>query len=258
VRKVIAGLAALAAAGATLVAAPSGAEAATTWKAHDKNCETVIGTGGAEAGSVCAEVQKRVTDSGAVTGYRGRLSVLPASGQSITPTNYTWMSLNRDYCSGGCTAKTTAWTSAWSTVSTFEETYIARGTLTGDYVFHVGASWSQWFKMASRCVTYVAGEVCVNYYERDYRTIHEERGQLIVKPAPGQWIEPRWVRVGHVFDGKTSSETKDLCDPSCTRRGTNWSSSVVLSPVSGFDEGFASASWALPSGAVKSMRVAYP
>ena len=107
-------------------------------------------------------------------------------------------------------------------------------------------------------MTYTAGEVCVNRYDRGYRTVYEERGQLLVKPASGQWIEPRWVRAGHVVNGKSSSKTKDLCDPSCTRRRTNWSSSVVLSPVPGFDEGVASASWALPSGAVRSMRVALP
>ncbi|WP_020385410.1 hypothetical protein [Kribbella catacumbae] len=103
---------------------------------------------------------------------------------------------------------------------------------------------------------YSAGEVCVNRYDRGYRKFFDERGQLVVKPAAGQWIEPQWVRVGHVEKGKSSSKTKDLCDPSCTKRSTNWSSSVV-SYVTGYDEGFASASWALPSGAVKSMRVSF-
>ena len=256
-RKIIAALVTLAAAGVTLVATPSDAEAATTWKAHDKNCKTVIAAGEVLAGSVCAEVQKRVTDSGSVTGYRARLSVTPASGQSITPTHYTWSSTNTDFCSGGCTPKTTAWTSPWSAVETYAGTYVARGTLGGDYVFDVGASWSGWTKVAGRCVAYSAGEVCVNRHERGYRTVIQERGQIQVKPDSGQWIEPRWVRVGNVYNGTSTYKTTDLCDPSCTRRTTSWSGTVT-GVVGGFDELFASASWALPSGAVKSMRVAYP
>ncbi|TCC10971.1 hypothetical protein [Kribbella soli] len=253
-RKVIAALAALAIAGATLVAVSAGAEAATTWQAHDKNCKTLKTSEGVEIGSVCAEVQKRVTDTGSITGYRGRASVAPVAGQSITPDHYVWNSQITEYCSGGvCAPKTTAWTSSWSPVLTSESPYVTWGDY-GD----VGASWSQWFKQAGRCVTYVAGEVCVNRYERAYRTYHEERGQLIVKPASGQWIEPRWVRVGHVINGESTSQTTNLCDPSCTRTSTNLSRSVVRSFDSGYDEGFASASWALPSGAVKSMRVAYP
>jgi hypothetical protein len=252
VRKIIAALVTLAAAGVTLVATPSNAEAATTWKAHDKNCQTVI------AGSACAEVQKRVTDSGSVTGYRGRLTVTPASGQSITPTTYSWSMYGvlKDLCSGGCTAKTTAWASAWSPVETTAGAYVARATTTGESLW-LGASWSKWTKVAGRCVTYSAGEVCVNRHERSYRMNGHERGQIVVKPASGQWIEPRWVRVGRVHDGTGNSQTADLCDPSCTRRTTNWSG-TTMRVGSGADEYFASASWALPSGEVKSMRVSYP
>lgn len=251
-RKIIAALVTLAAAGVTLVATPSNAEAATTWKAHDKNCQTVI------AGSACAEVQKRVTDSGSVTGYRGRLTVTPTSGQSITPTTYSWSMYGvlKDLCSGGCTAKTTAWTSAWSPVETTAGAYVARATMTGNYLM-IGASWSKWNKVAGRCVTYSAGEVCVNRHERSYRINGHERGQIQVKPASGQWIEPRWVRVGWVNDGTGNSQTKDLCEPSCTRRSTNWSG-TTMRVGSGADELFASASWALPSGEVKTMRVSYP
>ncbi|WP_020385409.1 hypothetical protein [Kribbella catacumbae] len=78
-----------------------------------------------EAGSVCAETQKRVTASGAVTGYRGRVSVAPAPGQSITPDRYVWNSNITYYCSGGCAPKTTAWTSTWSPVLTSYSTYVA-------------------------------------------------------------------------------------------------------------------------------------
>ena len=92
-------------------------------------------------------------------------------------------------------------------------------------------------QVAGRCLTYVAGKVCVNRLERGYRTEMQERGQLLVNPASGQWIEPRWVRVGRVIDGKTTSKTVDLCDPSCTRRTEYKSSSVYNSPISGYDEG---------------------
>ncbi|MEU0698806.1 hypothetical protein ABZ349_33260 [Streptomyces niveus] len=251
-RRITAALATLAAAGATIVATPSGAEAATTWWTHDKNCETKA------VGSACAEVQKRVTDSGAVTGYRGRLTVTPVSGGSITPTTYSWSSggVLKDLCTGGCTPKTTAWASSWSPVQTTAGAYVARGTMTDDYLM-IGVSWSAWTKVAGRCVTYSAGEVCVNRHERSYRNIGHERGQIQVKPKSGQWIEPRWVRVGHVVNGASNSQTTDLCDPSCTRRTSNWSGTTMRTR-SGFDEGFAYASWALPSGAIKSMRVAYP
>lgn len=84
-----------------------------------------------EAGSVCAEVQKRVTASGSVTGYRGRLSVAPAPGQSITPSHYIWSSKKTHYCSGGCTPKTTTWTSSWSPVLTSESTYVAWSSIGG-------------------------------------------------------------------------------------------------------------------------------
>lgn len=137
------------------------------------------------------------------------------------------------------------------------EAYVAWSPREG-VLFDVGAGWSVWHKFAGRCVEYSAGEVCVNEYERGYRKGYQENGQLVVKPVAGQWIEPRWVRVGRVADGKTVSTTKDLCDPSCTKRRTNFSSSIVAPVTGGSDERFASASWVLPSGAVKSMRVADP
>ena len=257
--KIIAAVTAVAAAAATIVATAGGADAATTWQAHDKNCRTAWATAEVEAGEVCAEVQKRVTDSGSVTGYRGRLIVTPNAGQSITPDHYVWQSHITKYCSTTCAPKTTAWTSSWSAVETSETTYVGWGT-SGElgYGFDVGASRSAWTKVVGKCVTYTAGKVCVNRLERGYRTEMQERGQLLVNPASGQWIEPRWVRVGRVIDGKTTSKTVDLCDPSCTRRTEYKSSSVYNSPISGYDEGFAYASWALPSGVIKSLRVAYP
>lgn len=253
-RKVLAALAALAVAGATLVAVAAGAEAATTWQAHDKNCKTLKTSEGAELGSVCAEVQKRVTDTGSITGYRGRTSVAPVAGQSITPDHYNWNSQNVEFCSTGeCEPKTAAWTSSWSPTLTSESTYVTWGDY-GD----VGASWSSWTKLATRCLTYVAGKVCVNRYERGYRTYYQERGQLIINPAAGQTIEPRWVRVGHVINGTSTSQTTTFCTPTCPRPTTSWSRSVSRDFDTGYDEGFASASWTLPSGATKSLRVAYP
>ncbi|MFH9748273.1 hypothetical protein ACH4MN_28025 [Streptomyces anulatus] len=70
---------------------------------------------------------------------------------------------------------------------------------------------------------------------------------------------PRAVRVGGVNDGTTTSESLDLCDPSCTRRSANWSATVhrnLVGPGSEF-EGFASASFALPSGTVKAFKAPY-
>ena len=53
-------------------------------------------------------MQKRVTDTGAITGYRGRASVAPVAGQSITPDHYVWNSQITECCSGGeCAPKTT-------------------------------------------------------------------------------------------------------------------------------------------------------
>jgi len=229
------------------------AEAAAVWKAHDKNCEDVPGPAGL-LGTVCVQVQKRVTDAGAVTGYRGRVSLAPEPGQALTPDHYVWNSEIIKYCASACTPKTSAWTSSWSPVLTSLSTYVAWSPKEGSN-WDVGAGWSEWFKQAGRCVQYSAGEVCVNRYQRGYHKHHQERGQLVVKPVAGQWIEPRWVRVGRPVNGENLATTKDLCAPVCTKRSTNYSSSVVTR-ISGHGEDFASASWMLPSGAVKSMRVA--
>ncbi|MEV7904626.1 hypothetical protein [Streptomyces anulatus] len=249
-----------AAVGATLVA-PSAAVAADTWSTHDKNCKTVIDIGAQPVGSVCAEVQKRVTGTGAVNGYRARTTVNPTEGNWLKPSTYVWSTSGGvvEVCGGGCPQQTTAWSSPWSSVKTVPGSYTVRGESSGGG-FDVAASWSNWFQLAEKCATYAgAGEVCVRRHERSHRGVPQERGQIAVHPAKGKWIEPRTVRVGAVNDGTTTSRSLDLCDPSCTRRSANWSATVhrdLVGPSSGF-EGFASASFALPSGTVKTLKASY-
>ncbi|MFD3619431.1 hypothetical protein ACFWWT_30150 [Streptomyces sp. NPDC058676] len=243
--------------GGGLVGAPA-AQAAASWQAHDKNCKNVIGANAQSAGSVCAEVQKRVTDTGAVNGYRARVAVTPTTGHWLRPTTYVWSSDGAvsQVCSGGCAQQTSAWTSAWSAVKTTAGTYYVRGEISGGYVFDVAASWSSWAKVAEKCATYAAGKVCVHRHERGYRDTFQERAKLTVTPAAGKWIEPRWVRVGTVMDGTDTHKTRALCDPSCTRRTTGWSTTVsrTMPGLAGSFELYASARVALPSGDVKTIK----
>ncbi|MFE6984121.1 hypothetical protein [Streptomyces griseus] len=246
--------------GTTLVA-PSAAVAANTWQAHDKNCKTINDINAQPVGSVCAEVQKRVTASGAVNGYRGRVTVNPTEGNWLKPDTYLWSTSGGlgEVCAGGCPQHTTAWSSSWTPVKTVPGTYTVRGESNGGN-FDVSASWSNWFQLAEKCATYAgAGEVCVRRHERSHRGVMQERGQIAVHPATGKWIEPRTVRVGTVNDGTTTATSRDLCDPSCTRRDANWSATVsrnLVGPSSTF-EGFAAASFALPSGTVKTLKASY-
>lgn len=243
--------AAVAVVGGALAAAPA-AQAASTWKTHDKSCRT--GT----AGSACAEVQKRVTDAGAVNGYRARVTITPAEGQWMKATTHTWSSdgATHPVCAGGCPQQTSAWTSAWTPVKTTAGTYVARGETAGGFTFDAAASWSDWTRVAEKCTTHSAGKYCVYRHERGYRDVMEERGKLTVTPAAGKWIEPRQVRVGTVSDGTHTYETSDLCDPSCTRRTTSWSATVTRNiPGIGLDyDLYASAKVALPSGEVKTIK----
>ncbi|WP_434441901.1 hypothetical protein [Lentzea sp. E54] len=240
-----------------IVIAPA-AQAATTWQAFDKNCKTVIGFGGATAGSACAEVQKRVTDTGSITGYRARLTVAPAEGHSLKPTTHTWSSdgATNPICSGGCAPQTSAWTSAWTPVKTTAGSYIARGEISGGYVFDVAASWSEWTRIAGKCATYTAGKICAYRHERAYRDTYQERGKLTVTPSAGNWLEPRWVRVGIVSDGTDTHKTRDLCATSCTRRTAYWSTTVsrTVPGIGGTYQLYASAQVALPNGDVKTIK----
>ena len=93
------------------------AEAAAVWKAHDKNCEDVPGPAGL-LGTVCVQVQKRVTDAGRLPAIAGGVSLAPEPGQALTPDHYVWNSEIIKYCASACTAKTSAWTSSWSPVLT--------------------------------------------------------------------------------------------------------------------------------------------
>ncbi len=230
------------------------AQAAATWQAFDKNCRDVT-SGSGNAGSVCAEVQKRVTDTGSINGYRARLTVAPAAGHSLKPTTHTWGSDGATYqiCSGGCAPQTSDWTSAWTPVKTTASSYVARGEISGGYIFDVAASWSAWNQIAKKCATYAAGKLCVYRHERAYRDTYQERAKLTVTPSAGNWVEPRWVRVGIVSDGVDSHKTRDLCDPSCTRRTASWSATVsrTIGNIGSTYELYASAQVALPSGDVK-------
>ncbi|NEB40176.1 hypothetical protein [Streptomyces sp. SID14515] len=245
--------------GTTLVA-PSAAVAANTWQSHDKNCTTIT-IEDQSIGSVCAEVQKRVTSAGAVNGYRARTTVSPTAGNWFKPDVYVWTTDGSlgELCPGGCAQQTSDWTSPWSSVKTVPGSYRVRGEHNrGSY--DVSASWSNWSQLAEKCATYAgAGEVCVRRHERSHRGVLQERGQIAVHPATGKWIEPRTVRVGTVNDGTTTATGRDLCDPSCTRRSANWSATVsgnLVGPSSTF-EGFAAASFALPSGTVKTLKASY-
>ncbi|MGW4754178.1 hypothetical protein [Streptomyces chartreusis] len=243
--------------GGGLVAAPA-AQAAATWQAHDKNCKTFTDINAQTLGSVCAEVQKRVTDTGSVNGYRARVTATPAAGHWMKPTTYVWSSDGAvsQVCSGGCAQRTSAWTSAWSPVKTTAGTYVVRGESSGGSLSEVGASWSDWAPVAAKCSTYAAGKFCVHRHERGYRATMQERGKLSVAPAAGKWIEPRWVRVGDVMNGTDTHLTRDLCDPSCTRRTTGWSATVsrTLPGLSSPLELYASAQVALPSGETRTIR----
>lgn len=168
-----------AAVGATLVA-PSAAVAADTWRTHDKNCRTVIDIDAQPVGSVCAEVQKRVTATGAVNGYRARTTVNPTEGNWLKPSTYVWSTSGGvvEVCGGGCPQQTTAWSSPWSSVKTVPGSYTVRGESSGGG-FDVAASWSNWFQLAEKCATYAgAGEVCVRRHERSHRGVYQERGQI--------------------------------------------------------------------------------
>ncbi|MFI1226949.1 MULTISPECIES: hypothetical protein [unclassified Streptomyces] len=248
-----------AAVGTTLVA-PSVAVAADTWGAHDKNCKTV-NVDAQPVASVCAEVQKRVTSAGKINGYRARVTVNPTEGNWVKPTSYVWSTSGGlgEVCAGGCPQQTAAWSSPWSSVKTVAGSYTVRGE-TNVGSFDVSASWSGWFQVAEKCVTYAgAGEVCVRRHERSHRAVNQERGQIAVHPAKDKWIEPRTVRVGAVNDGTSTSKGLDLCDPKCTRRTGNWAGDVSRNLVGpgGTFEGFASASFALPSGTVKTLKATY-
>ncbi|UUU33138.1 hypothetical protein JIX56_26525 [Streptomyces sp. CA-210063] len=255
-RTTLSALAATAAAvGGGLVGAPA-AQAAATWQAHDKICKTFTDANAQRLGSACAEVQKRVTDAGSVNGYRGRVTVNPTAGNWMKPTTYVFSSELGQVCSGGCARQTSAWTSAWSPVETWAGTYEVRGELPGGYTFDVAASWSSWAQVAKKCATYAAGKFCVYRHERGYRDTMQERAKLTVTPAAGKWIEPRWVRVGTVMNGTNTFKTRELCEPSCTRRTATWSATVartipgLASPL----QLYASAQVALPSGGVKTIK----
>ncbi|MFW6692165.1 hypothetical protein [Streptomyces sp. MAR4 CNX-425] len=240
--------------GGVLAAAPA-AQAGTTWKAHDRNCEEI--PGGVSPGTVCVNVQKRVTDSGSVTGYRGRVHVTPAEGQWLQPLTYSWTSGgSSQVCPDGCTRKTSSWTSSWSPVNTSAAVYKVEGASPTDR-WDVMASWSPWVKLAGKCDSYRAGKFCVTRLQRQVRDEWQQRGSLTVVPASGMWIAPRWVRTGMDNDDGRVAKTKDLCDPSCTRRTSKWNTTVTTTEgvlIGGPYEYFATARVLLPSGDLKTIK----
>ncbi len=213
------------------VAGASSASAATTWQAMDKVCKSHTATDGVTPmGQICAEVQKRVTDSGSVTGWRARVILSPVNGYGMKPTTYHWSTGEplAQVCTGGCTMKTAAWTSAWSPVQTLNSgPYKVRGEFSDGSVWDLSASWGTWQTAAEKCATYAAGKVCVRYQSRGYRDIHQERSRLSYTPASGGSIIPQSIKIGSVIDGVSTSKTLNLCDPSCTKRTSSYSATVT-------------------------------
>lgn len=125
--------------------------------------------------------------------------------------------------------------------------------ISGDYTFSASASWSAWTRIVGKCVDDAAGKLCVYRHERAYRDVYQERAKLTVTPSAGNWVEPRWVRVGIVSDGTDDHKTRDLCDPSCTRHTAPWSATVsqTAGNIGSNYQRYASAQVALPSGEVR-------
>ncbi|MEV1078186.1 hypothetical protein AB0I98_08030 [Streptomyces sp. NPDC050211] len=248
--------------GAGTVAGASSASAATTWQAMDKVCKSYTALDGVtQKGQICAEVQKRVTDSGSVTGWRGRVILSPLNGYGMKPTTYHWSTGEplAQVCAGGCTMKTAAWTSAWSPVQTLNSgPYKVRGEFNDGSVWDLHASWSRWSTGAEKCATYAAGKVCVQYQSRGYREIHQERSRLTYTPASGGYIIPRSIKIGSIIDGVSTSKTLDLCDPSCTKRTSAYSATVTRTtpnPV-GTTEYYATGTFKRPSGTTSTLKAA--
>ncbi|MFC5902361.1 hypothetical protein [Streptomyces zhihengii] len=230
VAKPLTALAAAAAlAGTGILAGASSASAATTWQAMDSVCKTYTALDGVTSkGKICAEVQKRVTDTGSVTGYRGRVVLTPAGGSGMKPTTYHWNTgagLSQ-VCTGGCATQTAAWTSAWSPVHTAGSgPYKVQGEFEDGSLWDLAASWSAWQTAAEKCRTYTAGVACVRYEVRSYRGTLQERSRFTYVPSKGGYIVPRTVGVGSVIDGSTTGVTSVLCPP-CTKQTASYSKTV--------------------------------
>ncbi|UZI32599.1 hypothetical protein [Streptomyces sp. VB1] len=263
VRRALATFAATAAlVGAGTVVGASSASAATTWQAMDKVCTSYTDLDGVTSmGQICAEVQKRVTDTGSVTGWRGRVILSPVGGYGMKPTTYHWYTGSplAQVCTGGCGMKTTAWTSGWSSVQTLGSgPYKVQGEFSNGSSWDLHASWGAWQTAAEKCATYAVGKVCVRYQVRHYRETPQERSLLNYTPAGGGHIIPQSIKVGSVIDGVSTSKTLGLCDPSCTKRTKSYSATVARTTPNpaGTNEYYASGTFKRPNGATSTLKAA--
>ncbi|MFD9841187.1 hypothetical protein [[Kitasatospora] papulosa] len=244
-----------------VAASPSSASAATTWQAMDKVCKTYTALDGVTSqGQICAEVQKRVTDTGSVTGYRGRVVLAPVNGYEMKPTTYHWNTGEglSEVCAGGCAPQAGAWTSAWSPVHTAGSgPYKVQGEFGDGSLWDLHASWGAWQTAAQKCATYTAGTVCVRYEVRSYRATPQERSRLTYTPANGGYIIPVAVGVGSEIDGSTTGVNKVLCQP-CTKRTTSYSATVSRDTPNpgGTNEYYATARFERPNGTTSTLKAA--
>ncbi|TXS12656.1 MULTISPECIES: hypothetical protein [unclassified Streptomyces] len=244
-----------------VAASPSSASAATTWQAMDKVCKTYTALDGVTSrGQICAEVQKRVTDTGSVTGYRGRVVLAPVNGYEMKPTTFHWstgVGLS-EVCAGGCAPQAGAWTSAWSPVHTAGSgPYKVQGEFGDGSLWDLHASWSAWQTADQTCLTYTAGKVCVRYEVRGYRDTLQERSRLNYTPVKGGYIIPISIGVGSVIDGSTTGKTRTLCQP-CTKRTTSYSATVSRDTPNpaGTNEYYATARFEHPNGKTSTLKAA--
>ncbi|MEU2462550.1 hypothetical protein DLE01_24730 [Streptomyces sp. FT05W] len=244
-----------------VAASPSSASAATTWQAMDKVCKTYTALDGVTSqGQICAEVQKRVTDTGSVTGYRGRVVLAPANGYEMKPTTYHWNTGEglSAVCAGGCAPQSGAWTSAWSPVHTAGSgPYKVQGEFGDGSLWDLHASWSAWQTADETCLTYTAGKVCVRYEVRGYRDTLQERSRLSYTPVKGGYIIPISIGVGSKIDGNTTGITRTLCQP-CTKRTTSYSATVSRDTPNpgGTNEYYATARFEHPNGKTSTLKAA--
>ncbi|MEU0134646.1 hypothetical protein ABZ172_11495 [Streptomyces sp. NPDC006296] len=243
----------------TAVAGAPPAPAATTWQAMDTVCTSYTALDGVTSmGKICAEVQKRVTDTGSVTGRRGRVVLSPANGYEMKPTTYHWYAGTGlpEVCAGGCAPQSSAWTSPWSAVQTADSgPYKVQGEFGDGSLWDLHAAWGAWQTAAEKCSTYQAGTACVRYEVRRYRDTPQERSRLTYTPANGGYIIPKTIGVGSEIDGKTTGKTNDLCQP-CTKRTKSYSVTATRETPNpaGTNEYYATAKFERPNGATSTLK----
>ncbi|MFJ9918226.1 hypothetical protein ACIRSF_02915 [Streptomyces rubiginosohelvolus] len=244
-----------------VAASPSDVSAAPVWQAMDTVCKTYTALDGVTSqGQICAEVQKRVTDTGSVTGYRGRVVLSPLNGYEMKPTTYHWNTGAglSEVCAGGCAPQAGAWTSAWSPVHTAGSgPYKVQGEFGDGSLWDLHASWGAWQTAAEKCSTYTAGKVCVRYEVRSYRDTRQERSRLTYAPVKGGYIIPMSIGVGSEIDGSATDTTRNLCQP-CTQRTASYSATVSRDTPNpgGTNEYYATARFEHPNGKTSTLKAA--